>query len=465
MQACRPLTIDDYWEAHYLMAIVTDMAARPGEELVATLFSDLHYYYSPPTAKPPHHRFDKGSYLYLFENASQRRVRLEVANKPGTPDQDAFNGYLDTTSVLYSYTHSTLVTLTVNGVQQQSSPTDTQEWHLPTYDPKNEQKYLYKLHTVDIYFWTKEDALQFVNVVRRVLPAYQVTVKDEPAPTSSHPADISPVVQRLENVAISDPSYHNGHSWNSASTSSTLPGPPGPPPVATVAKSQDGANFVPLAYNPAAPAAPEEIKHREKTPPPEDGAANPLMTAAASDHGHPYGAGFQSPMFPGPPQGHPPVQQSYFPGPPQSATPQSMPPPSAGLQSPFSQSFSPPPQTSFAPPPTAPSNVSATQYANYPGSPGISSPMTSPGIYSPGLPGIPPPPPGGYSNYSYTNQAPSAPLMNDYTVHQQLYRPTEGEASVKHKPAKAPRGKLEEKAGQVERGVTGLLKKLEKKYG
>jgi hypothetical protein len=55
-------------------------------------FADLHYYYGSPTAKPPHHRFDKGSYVYLFENAAQRRARLEVANNAGTPEQDAFVG-------------------------------------------------------------------------------------------------------------------------------------------------------------------------------------------------------------------------------------------------------------------------------------------------------------------------------------------------------------------------------------
>jgi hypothetical protein len=60
--------------------------------LIKSSFADIHYYYGPPTAKPPHHRFDKGSYVYLFENAAQRRARLEVANNAGTPEQDAFNG-------------------------------------------------------------------------------------------------------------------------------------------------------------------------------------------------------------------------------------------------------------------------------------------------------------------------------------------------------------------------------------
>jgi hypothetical protein len=33
--------------------------------------------------RPRHHRFDKGSYVYLFENAGERRARIEIANNPG----------------------------------------------------------------------------------------------------------------------------------------------------------------------------------------------------------------------------------------------------------------------------------------------------------------------------------------------------------------------------------------------
>jgi hypothetical protein len=55
-------------------------------------FGDVHYFYGPPTDSPPHHRFDKGSYVYLFENASERRARIEIANHVGTEDQDAFDG-------------------------------------------------------------------------------------------------------------------------------------------------------------------------------------------------------------------------------------------------------------------------------------------------------------------------------------------------------------------------------------
>jgi hypothetical protein len=56
--------------------------------------------------------------------------------------------------------------------------------------------------------------------------------------------------------------------------------------------------------------------------------------------------------------------------------------------------------------------------------------------------------------------------MTDYSIHQQVYRPTEHEAAHhKAKAAKPPKGKLEARAGQVEKGVGSLLKKLEKKIG
>ncbi|TVY14270.1 hypothetical protein LARI1_G008139 [Lachnellula arida] len=501
------------------------MAARPGEELVATLFADLHYYYGSPTAKPPHHRFDKGSYVYLFENASQRRARIEVANNAGTPEQDAFNGHLDGAHVQYSYKHSILITLTVDGPSQAyaHAPTDSQEWHLPTFDPKNDRKYMYKLHTVDIYFWTKEDALQFLNGVRRVLPQQQVAVLDEPVAPPPHQNEMSPVVQQLENVAITDPSYQQGRTRDSRTAAApSFPGPPGPP-ISATPQSQEASNFAPMAYNPAAPAAPEVIQHRVKTPPPEDGAGNPLVAAATSDQGQTYGVPFQNPGgFSGPPQAAP--QQSYFPGPPPpsaglqspysqpppSASLQSQfgqplpsaglqsqfsqPPPSAGLQSPYAHSFAPPPSApkptppyshspassipsppASLPPPPAPPAYQAhpasppvTQYANYPGSPGIPPGMSTPGLYSPGQPYTPgaPPPPGGFAQYNYNpSLSHTVPLGGDYSIHQQVYRPTEGEVTAKTKPSKPPRGKLEERAGQLEKGVGGFLKKLEKKIG
>lgn len=61
-------------------------------------FADVHYFYSPANVKPRHHRFDKGSYVYLFENAGERRCRIEIANNPGTEDQDAFYGCKEQTA-------------------------------------------------------------------------------------------------------------------------------------------------------------------------------------------------------------------------------------------------------------------------------------------------------------------------------------------------------------------------------
>ena len=194
-------------------------------------YADIHYYYGPPTAKPRHHRFDKGSYVYLFENVLAKGVRIEIANNAGTPDQDAFDGCqytsnvsesestnrclpdLDRSHVQYSYNHSTLVTLIVDAEnlhRNSGTAVDSQEWHLPTFDPRNENKYMYKLHTVDVYFWTKEDALIFVNGVQRVLPQHQVAIEDESVEPASQIDDMSPVVQKLENVAITDAPYQQG---------------------------------------------------------------------------------------------------------------------------------------------------------------------------------------------------------------------------------------------------------------
>lgn len=55
-------------------------------------FADVHYYFSDPYERPPHHRFEKTSYVYLFENVEHHCSRLEIVNNAGTEYQDAFNG-------------------------------------------------------------------------------------------------------------------------------------------------------------------------------------------------------------------------------------------------------------------------------------------------------------------------------------------------------------------------------------
>lgn len=63
--------------------------------------------------------------------------------------------------------------------------------------------------------------------------------------------------------------------------------------------------------------------------------------------------------------------------------------------------------------------------------------------------------------------------MNDYSIHSQVYRPTEGEIAMRGKKAKEKqekkkdqeRGKLEQKADKVEKGLGSLFKRVEKKIG
>lgn len=404
------------------------------------------------------------------------------------------NIVLDHTRVAYSYKHQCLVNIIVDGVA--GSPLDQSQWHLPTYDPYNQNKYHYRLHSLDIYFWSQTDALQFVNGIRRVLPASQVEVADEPPPPppvvqhpySQSPHDINPLVQKLEQVAVSDPAY-----------SSPKPTQPGitnfaPPPAVAAAVAAGGggsphqlqqqqttatANFAPMAYNPAAPAAPEQIQHREKTPPPiEEDGHDPLAAALARDHapGAPFSPGYPpGAAAPAPPPphnggaggvgiglaspGYPPTQFGHL---QRSATM-----PVSGLASPGLAS------------PGLPTPGLASPYgtASFPRSPGYHpTPVQSPGL--------PPPPPGGYAQFNYTtapsssSATPTPPAaaagVGDYGIHQQVYRPTEPEVGAKYRPAAIPASgeagngkpsRLGQNAERFEKGVTGMLKRFEKKFG
>ena len=143
-----------------------------------------------------------------------------------------------------------MVTLTVDGPNgQRNALADPQEWHLPTHDPKNENKYNYRLHTLDIYFWTKEDALSFLNGIRRVLPQQQITVQDEPVAPPAHATAMSPVVQKLESVAITDPSYQQGRTRDSRTTGFAGP------PLSALPNAQEASNFTPLGFKPTPPLA------------------------------------------------------------------------------------------------------------------------------------------------------------------------------------------------------------------
>jgi hypothetical protein len=357
----------------------------------------------------------------------------------GTDTADAT--VLDKTHVRYSYKHTNMVTLTVAGT------VDPSEWHLPTYDPQNTNKYHYKLHSLDIYFWTKQDALSFVNGVRRVLPASQIEILDEPAPPAPQQPEVSAVVKKLEHAAISDPAYNTPKPAAQGAPSFA------PPPMSAVAA--ETSNFVPMAYNPAAPAAPEAVRHREKTPPPEDGGINPLHAVVAYDAQSPFSPGFVPP---------PSFSQAAVASP-------GLPPPQFGVHPGLHRASTMPVHGGLASPGLT------SPYAGYPGSPGFAAPPPppppptqaptahpTPPVTSPGLP---PPPPGGYSQYSYSSSTPAAAAHggNNYAIHQQAYRPTEGETAIKYQPKTEPRGRLEENAGRLERGVTGMFKKFEKKFG
>jgi hypothetical protein len=375
---------------------------------------------------------------------------------------------LDAAHLRHSHKFPTLCTVTVDALPPSlpgSSPPPDQahEWRLASADPRDEGKFLFRLHTLDLYFWTLEDANLFMDSAKRVLLPRQVEIPD--APQSSPQEVISPVVQQLENVAISDPAYHNGQTRNSRTQSTSLPPPPpmaapAPPQPATTRTPEsprseaDQANFAPLAYNPAAPAAPEPIKHREKTPPPPDGdQGTGLAAAAAANHSYAPPPGSIPP---------PPGQSHYFtsPGGAVAQTAQWGAPPASGTgishhpsissgtsvqrhssvaaaYAPLGTTAAGPPSRhasvtspSFAPPPSqsqgVPQDPSAQMYGQSP-PPGVQSPLSQ--IYGsppygnpphhqplqhiqpqyadylqqrPQPPTQPAPPPGGYSNYSYS---------------------------------------------------------------
>ena len=202
---------------------------------------------------------------------------------------------MNTARVRQSHKHPTLCTITVDGYSDKLAETSStirqpeHHWRLPNTDPRNEGKYLFRLHTLDVYFWTAEDANRFASAVEARLEDGQVEISDRPAAPAAHEDAMSPVVQNLENVAIQDPAYRNRNTRNSgaASTGPTAVGEAkaGAEGVDQTPRAHESQNFQPLAYNPAAPAAPEPIRHREKTPPPSDGEnGTGLASAAYRDH-------------------------------------------------------------------------------------------------------------------------------------------------------------------------------------
>lgn len=461
---------------------------------------------------------------------------------------------MESTTVRQSHKHPTLCTIVVDGYgsnQGTASPVQQPEhhWRLPNTDPRNEGKYLFRLHTLDIYFWTAEDANAFVAFARQKLEVDQLEVVDIPPTPASHDQAMSPVVQNLENVAIQDPAYHNGQTRNSRTKSTGVTSPQnadtskaGEPrqitpkaQILAALQPQDTPKtpiptmFQPLAYNPAAPPAPEPIKHREKTPPPVDAEVGTGLAAAAM-RDHSQAASPQSSLS-RPPYGHPQSSGLFSPKSAQSHTPSlASPQPSASYAS--SQSSAgyrassvsslppPPPQSnrgsvspytptpSFAAPPQSPSNSASVHsqqvFSSFSAPPQDSmapfygkdsAPLQSPATeilgdsyvagnrqplqhLHPQYPDYTPPghepPVGGYSNYQYSQQQQQSQHHhhhhnggNEYDVHSQVYRPTEEEAHghKPSKPSKQPQGRLEQGAENVDKKVNRFFKKLEKKIG
>lgn len=478
------------------------------------------------------------------------------------------------------------MTIVVDGVSPQSptSPKtgrDPEEWHLASGDPKDANRMKYKLHTIDVYFWAQDDAKLVVECFRKLLPASQLDIPEletdpEPEPhgynaatntQDQSPAVTSSVVRNLENLAVHDPNYNGQYQTRKGASSPTssfashpLTQPAGlsqqvhsPSPTISDMSAQpvrqtsvnnsksEGQNFTPMAYNPAAPAAPEPIAHREKTPPPMDGVGGTGLDHVARNDGsyipgppppsqsnrggyqagqgppNLFGGGYASPP---PPQ---PGQPGYTsPSPPATPTAHfgsvTSPAPTAGAYT------SPPPPAGFSygGPQLSNDQRSSTGAPSFgPGAASTVHPTSSPvqsqaqrhstaadiyvpqqshePVLTPGtqfyntLPqaskplahvqpqyadylsagGSPvqhqqstyqPPPAGGY-NQSQQQQG-YGQGGNPYDIHQQVYRPTEQEASShSRKHSKPSDGRKPSTVDRVEGKVSGLFKKLEKRIG
>lgn len=476
-------------------------------------YADIHSYFTAPSPRPALHRFDKASYLYVYYNSTRQTSRIEAAINAGTPDQTAFNGFLDNVYVANSHRFPTRITLVVDGDNAQAaspasarSAKDPDEWRLASSDPRDPGTSKYKIHTIDIYLWNQEDSKLIVGIFKRLLHPNQLDLDEVEEEPHQHDM-VSPVVQNLENVAISDPAYKQQprvasvephhepiqspprtQATSSISPTSVTASLGGRSSVKAQAPATD---YTPLAYNPAAPAAPEPIAHREDTPPPVD-AGDGTGLAAAAKHDNAYIPQQQTFGLPPTAQtaayghyGSPPPPPSFGPnattspvpsfGPQAASTisPPSFGPHSAGPQiSPRTSTVS----TGFGPPPTTATmssdggsrhpSVAAQTYVPHPqaqdpnshifGQPPVQTPGTQfyQSINNPTQPHkplqhvqpqypdylaagqVPSPPPaaapvapplGGYSTYNY-GQVPQQPAATGaYDIHNQVYRPTEVE--------------------------------------
>ncbi|KAL6243758.1 hypothetical protein RBB50_009191 [Rhinocladiella similis] len=383
------------------------MPPFPGEETLTTVYADVHTYFDAPTPRPFLHRFDKTSYFYIYYNSTRQASRIEVALHPGSADQAAFSGYLDNVHITNTQHFPTRMTLVVDATSPTTaspasarSSREPDEWRLASADPRDPGSTKYRIHTIDFYFWTQEDAKLIVDICKRLLQPHQLDVEEleeshvhahevesepEPEPEPEpYPHDmVSSVVQNLEHVAISDPAYGKDKNHDPTRRQGLQMPPPPPPPPTQAAAAAGGQvpspapvaaaspspgftstniernhsaqsptpasapNFTPLAYNPAAPAAPEPIAHREDTPPPVDAATGTgLATAAMHDHAYAPAHHPQQQLYTLP--GGPSAGAGIVPGPGQQQQLQHQP-------SPYGHYGSPPPPAAAAAPGGAPS--------------------------------------------------------------------------------------------------------------
>ena len=139
---------------------------------------------------------------------------------------------------------------------------------------------MFRIRSVDLYFWVKEDAIRVVELVKTI-PSSQVKDPEEQrTPISAHEgvsrtSHTSPVVQQLEQMAITGPESKQGVPGHESAPSANSPRHSDVQAPAGIVQSrtqspQQSVNYALEPYNPAAPAAPEPIRPREKTPPPPD---------------------------------------------------------------------------------------------------------------------------------------------------------------------------------------------------
>ena len=426
----------------------------------------------------------------------------------------------------HSYRQPNLVTLvigehgTVSATQQ-----DGFDWSLYTFDKNNEKQHQYKLHTLDVYLWTPSDASIFVDALQKVIKEDQFTITDvsgnliaTQGQSSNAPA--SGLVQRMEQMAMDKPhmgsatgvmaaqSHQRTDSYSlQPSTNTNRSQTPGSdPPYSRPLSSQatDAQDYKPIPYNPAAPAAPEPIAHREKTPPPVD-AGNGIgligPTPPITSPGYPPSDSQSyipsaTTARPGPPHQYNSTNSGFSPSPSVSplgsqqgvqsfAPPPTQPQPFTPLQNP-GQGVSPVGYPPYQPQPQQPQQGSAPynpypqqvvispfhQGPAYSGVGGVGAPGTPGVLAGPGSPGIS----GGPGVYDPHQGQPSPQQQpgilqpqqqpqpqNPYAVHQQHYQPAYGgQTSFGGGPGGG--GRLEKNAQMLEKGVNRFLKKLDKKF-